>query len=104
VPVCDAASQAPLIDVAVAATRAASHFVEERQRRGESMEEVLPPDRTDLARGEAADGRHRTEVLLDRRGVVVGALEEVRAAAIAGEEQRARGAAAGARSGEQVAQ
>src|SRR5436190_12117074 len=55
------------------------------------MQEVAPADRADLAGAEEAR-RGRAQGVLEGRGIVVGYVEHVRAAAIAGEEQRPGGA------------
>ena len=65
---------------------------EDGERRGEPVQEVAPADRADLAGAEEAAGRD-AERVLDRDRVVVGDVEHVRAAAVAGEQQRAGGAA-----------
>ena len=60
---------------------------EDRDRRGEAVQEVAPADRPDLAGAEEA-GRGHAEGVLERGRVVVGDVEHVRAAAVAGEQQR----------------
>src|SRR6478672_10312068 len=44
---------------------------EQREAGGESVQEGLPTDRTDLARAERTGDRQRTEELVDDGGVVV---------------------------------
>src|SRR5205809_7599332 len=64
---------------------------EHGHRRREAVHEVTAPDRADLAGAEEAAGRRR-EGVLDRTGVVVGHVEHVGTATVAGEEQHAGGA------------
>src|SRR2546426_730798 len=61
---------------------------EQGHRRGEAVEEVAASDRPDLPGAEESAGRD-AEGILDRRGVVVGHLEHMQAAAVAGEQQDA---------------
>src|SRR6476469_9108306 len=61
---------------------------QERHRRGEAVQERVPADGPDLAGAEHAGERDRAELVGDGAGVVVGLGVHVRAAAVAGEEQR----------------
>ena len=62
-------------------------LLEECDARREAVHEVLAADRADLAHGEEAGDRDRTEDLVDQAHVVIGLVEEPRAATVAGEQQ-----------------
>src|SRR5581483_2402908 len=64
---------------------------EQREARRETVQEVPPADRSDLAGAERARRRDRTEELVDEARVVVGDAEEVTAPAVAREQQRGTG-------------
>jgi len=49
---------------------------EQSDRRGEAVEEVLPADRTDLARAVESRERNASEILRDERRVVIRHLEQ----------------------------
>ncbi len=80
-------SSASALATSSARLSAISPSREDRDRRREPVQEVAAADRADLAGAEEAAGR-RAERVLERQRVVVGGLEHVRAAAVAGEQQR----------------
>src|SRR5215211_5291803 len=70
---------------------------EDRDGRGEAVQEVLAADRADLAGGEEPGRRRVEQGLRQRVGVVVGVGEHVAPAPVAGEQQRTRRRAAAER-------
>ena len=62
-------------------------LLEQHDAGREAMEEVLAADRADFAHGEEAGDGDRAEDLVNHAHVVIGLVEEPRAATVAGEEQ-----------------
>src|SRR5208283_2939771 len=70
------------------ARRVSCRLLEENDAGRVAMDEVLAADRTDFAHGEEAGDGYRPIDLVDHAHVVIGLVEEPRAAAVACEEQR----------------
>jgi inner membrane transporter RhtA len=66
-----------------------SASAEDRDRRGEAVQERLAADRADLARGEEARRGSAAEGVADGERIVVGVAEHPAAATVAGEDERA---------------
>src|SRR5205085_1369298 len=85
---------------AVTLPRSAQVFLEQQHRRGEPVEEAAITDGSELTGAEHAGGGAAGHVRVDDLGVVVGPAEQLDAAAVAREHQRALRLSAG----EQLAQ
>ena len=89
-----ASSDGPRGRRASARLRAPGHRrPEQGDRRGELVDEVAAPDRSELAGGEEPAHRHRAQGTGQRPGVVVGLVEQPGPPAAAGEQQAAVGPA-----------
>src|SRR6266508_826543 len=82
------------VTVSTLATDGVANRVEEHDGSPESVKEAAPADRADLARAEHARGRAAGHGRVDDLRVVVGAAEQVGAASVAREHERAAGMAA----------